>query len=115
MEHEFIQTSNEYLQYLSDLGRFAVQNLEISARQEELIKDKLGKVILYIVTKRDSDSSLKTNKDVAKAEHDFLEIPLQIRNEYCNRSVCSCHRRADNCYAIYFQKNTKHIVGFLYI
>lgn len=85
MEHEFIQTSNEYLQYLSDLGRFAVQNLEISARQEELIKDKLGKVILYIVTKRDSDSSLKTNKDVAKAEHDFLEIPLQIRNEYCNR------------------------------
>lgn len=85
MEHEFIQTSNEYLQYLSDLGRFAVQNLEISARQEELIKDKLRKVILYIVTKRDSDSSLKTNKDVAKAEHDFLEIPLQIRNEYCNR------------------------------
>ena len=38
MEHEFIQTSNEYLQYLSDLGRFAVQNLEISARQEEIIK-----------------------------------------------------------------------------
>lgn len=77
MEHEFIQTSNEYLQYLSDLGRFAVQNLEISARQEELIKDKLGKVILYIVTKRDSDSSLETNKDVAKAEHDFLEIPYK--------------------------------------
>lgn len=85
MEHEFIQTSNEHLQYLSDLREFAVQNLETLVKQGESIKKNLEKVVLYTVTKRYSDSSMETNKDATEVEHDFFEIPLQTRNEYCNR------------------------------
>lgn len=85
MEHEFIQTSNEHLRYLSDLREFAVQNLETLVKQGESIKKNLEKVVLYTVTKRYSDSSMETNKDATEVEHDFFEIPLQTRNEYCNR------------------------------
>ncbi|MCD8252185.1 MAG: hypothetical protein LUD40_09420, partial [Phocaeicola dorei] len=66
MEHEFIQTSNEHLQYLSDLREFAVQNLETLVRQGESIKKNLGNVVLYTVSKRYSESSMEANKDVTE-------------------------------------------------
>lgn len=85
MKNEFVQISNEQLQYLTDLSRFIIEKSEVLTKQGESIKENLKKIVLYIVTKKYSVPSTEANEEDIKIQRDFLEIPPPVRDEYYSR------------------------------
>lgn len=95
MEHEYIHSSNDYLQYLTDLSEFAGLNLQTLAGQGELIIKNLENIAYYILEKCYSDSSMESNKKVTEVEVNFLNIPNPTRDEYYNRLLSILKEKTD--------------------